>query len=507
MKTKNNNNKTMTKKTSEKPMRSSKKQTKVPVVAKGGTKKTTGAPRNTAAAKKPSAKKSVPASTKPSGAKRKAATKKNTTKKATARTPHPGQNKTVAKQSSGDSRAERLASQKGNLPVSVNYDVENTPEVLVEWMETVKKKGTVKIEDISTILEDKTMQDVSIADFYELIEENEIKVIDDSDYDDKDIVPEEISEERPKRRTSSKRKPTSTVQSDDIVRQYLNDISKTPLLTSSQEIKLAKKKAAYVKWKKEGADPEKFTEEIRMSKDAFDYMWKANLRLVVSIARSYSQHGLNILDLAQEGNLGLMRAIEKFDYKMGFKLSTYATWWIRQALRRALADQLRTVRIPVHKTEELNKYRRARSKLAVKLGRDPKMEEIAEVLKLPVDEVEQLRIYDLDTVSLNKTLDSEDGSTELQDMIADDHTDRPEHITESSIQEDVLNRALAKLSPQQSNIIKMRHGLGREQARTLDEVASKMGTTRERIRIIERESLQILSQNSELSDLVESIFN
>jgi RNA polymerase primary sigma factor len=376
---------------------------------------------------------------------------------------------------------------KIKLPKDIELPL-NLEELLLSW----KREGSVNAEVATEALATIEADDHLIDSFYTILSDNKIDIIDDA-------------EEKIKTLDINLDEQAPTV-SNDSVRQYLTEISKVPLLSKPEEMKLAKEKELYVQWKADGAKEEDYTAEVHQSKKSFDHMWEANLRLVVSIAKQYSKHGLGLLDLAQEGNLGLMRSIEKFDYRRNYKLSTYATWWIRQALRRALADQLRTIRIPVHKTEELNKYRRVRSRLATKFGREPTIQEIADTLKQPVEDIEQLRVYDLDPVSLNKTLDNEDGASELQDMIADDDAQRPEDITVDGVREEALGRALNGLSPLQRKIIKMRHGLGREQARTLDEVASKLGTTRERVRIMERDALEILAKNSELNELAEMTF-
>jgi RNA polymerase primary sigma factor len=419
-------------------------------------------------------KKSTASETKPS--KPKSVSSKNSPKKAVKKVP---------------AKNARAKAPSASVKIKLPKDVELSPtlnELLISW----KKEGSVNAELATEALATVNADDNLIDSFYTILSDNKINIIDET-------------EEKLKTLDVEWDEKAASV-SNDSVRQYLTEISKMPLLSKAEEMKLAKEKELYVQWKADGSKEEDYTAEVHQSKKSFDHMWEANLRLVVSIAKQYSKHGLSLLDLAQEGNLGLMRSIEKFDYRRNYKLSTYATWWIRQALRRALADQLRTIRIPVHKTEELNKYRRVRSRLATKLGREPTIQEIADTLKQPIEEIEQLRVYDLDPVSLNKTLDNEDGASELQDMISDDDAQRPEDITVDGVREEALDRALNNLSPLQRKIIKMRHGLGREQSRTLDEVASKLGTTRERVRIMERDALEVLSKNSELNELAEMTF-
>jgi len=325
---------------------------------------------------------------------------------------------------------------------------------------------------------------------------------------------------------------------------YFRDIRKVPLLTPEQERRLAREKELYVEVraaKREGrALPEyrvelaeggyRYVSEQEMkklkadkalakkggryvvrevtdadherSRRAFNQMWTANLRLVVSIAKKFQSHGLPLMDLCQEGNIGLCRAIEKFDYTMGFKLSTYATWWIKQAITRALAEQLRTIRIPVHQAEHLNRYKRAISRLSAQLGRDPTTEELAKHLKKTPEEIEQLRRLSADTTSLNVIVgDSQDGS-ELGDLIPDDSAQQPDELTMDNAISEVLQRALSRLSVMERKVIELRYGLSGEERRTLEDVSAKLGPTRERIRIIEREAFEKLQKDPELQDLV-----
>jgi RNA polymerase sigma factor (sigma-70 family) len=239
---------------------------------------------------------------------------------------------------------------------------------------------------------------------------------------------------------------------------------------------------------------------LYQSKKAFDHMWTANLRLVVSIAKKYTSHGLPLMDLCQEGNLGLGRAIEKFNYRMGYKLSTYATWWIKQSIARALADQLRTIRIPVHRTEELNRYKRAVAQLAAKNGRDPSLDELAEYLEMKRKDIEELRMLAIDPISLNMGV-GDDSSSELGELVSDDKAVDPEDQVMDGVMETVLHDVLARLPIQKRQVIMLRWGLGGEPPRTLEEVAHKLGQTRERVRILENECLEQLAKEPELRDL------
>jgi RNA polymerase sigma factor (sigma-70 family) len=240
------------------------------------------------------------------------------------------------------------------------------------------------------------------------------------------------------------------------------------------------------------------------SKKAFDHMWTANLRLVVSIAKRYGNHGLPLMDLCQEGNLGLGRAIEKFNYRMGYKLSTYATWWIKQSIARALADQLRTIRIPVHRTEELNRYKRAVSQLAAKNGRDPSLDELSEYLEMKKKDIEELRMLAIEPISLNMGV-GDDSASELGELVSDDKAADPEDQVMEGVMDAVLHGVLDRLPLQKRQVVKLRWGLGGEPPRTLEEVAHKLGQTRERVRILENEVLEQLAKEPELRELAHTM--
>ncbi len=253
---------------------------------------------------------------------------------------------------------------------------------------------------------------------------------------------------------------------------YLKEIGKTPLLTAKEEIQLAKR-------------VEQGDEEAR---------WKlveANLRLVVSIAKKYVGRGIPFLDLVQEGNQGLIKTVDKFDHRKGYRFSTYATWWIRQAITRAIADQARTVRIPVHMVENINKLIRTSRKLVQELGREPSSEEIAQEMDITTAQVEDILRVAQDTVSLEKPI-GEEGDYSLEDIIEDSTVEVPSEAAEAEILKEQLHEALHTLSPREEKIIRLRFGLDDGRIRTLDEVGKNFGVTRERIRQIEAKALRKL---------------
>ena len=268
---------------------------------------------------------------------------------------------------------------------------------------------------------------------------------------------------------------------DDSVRMYLREIGKISLLKTEDEIKLAKRiEKGDILAKKQLAE--------------------ANLRLVVSITKKYIGRGLSLLDLIQEGNTGLMRAVEKFDYKKGFKFSTYATWWIRQAITRAIADQARTIRIPVHMIETINKLIRVERQLVQDLGREPTPEEIAQELGIDVEKVEHIIKISQETVSLEAPVGEEEDS-KLGDFIEDDKNVSPEESTAKQLLRDKIKEFLGELSPREQKILKMRFGLEDGRTHTLEEVGQEFGVTRERIRQIEAKALSKLKKGERSKDL------
>ena len=271
------------------------------------------------------------------------------------------------------------------------------------------------------------------------------------------------------------------IADDDSVRMYLREIGRIPLLKTEEEVRLAKRIE-------------------RGDKVAKKKLAEANLRLVVSIAKKYIGRGLSLLDLIQEGNTGLMRAVEKFDYKKGYKFSTYATWWIRQAITRAIADQARTIRIPVHMIETINKLIRVQRQLVQDLGREPTPEEIAQEMGLDVEKVEHIIKISQETVSLESPVGEEEDS-KLGDFIEDDKNLSPEENAIHQLLKSHVNVFLNELSPREQKILKMRFGLETGRTHTLEEVGQEFGVTRERIRQIEAKALQKLKKHDRSIDL------
>ncbi|MFR9775022.1 RNA polymerase sigma factor SigB [Micromonospora sp. MS34] len=284
--------------------------------------------------------------------------------------------------------------------------------------------------------------------------------------------------------------------STDLVRAYLNGIGRTKLLTAAQEVELSKRIEAglFAEEKLSACTP--VSAELRADLElivaegraAKDHLLEANLRLVVSIAKRYTGRGMAFLDLIQEGNLGLIRAVEKFDYTKGYKFSTYATWWIRQAITRAMADQARTIRIPVHMVEQVNRMVRVRRELSVRLGREPTVAEVARALEIPEFQVIELISYDREPVSLDQAV-GEDGESALGDFVAAvDPRQGPGDAADGELRHEV-RIVLATLSQREQAVIRLRFGLDDGRQRTLDEVGREFGLSRERIRQIEKVTL------------------
>jgi RNA polymerase primary sigma factor len=323
-------------------------------------------------------------------------------------------------------------------------------------LEAAQRAGSVTTDEIATALDELDLDASQIDDFYQALEEMQIDVV-GLEADDED-EPEEQQQVRE--------------VSTDALQLFLKDIGKVDLLTAAQEVELAKRIE-------------------RGEHAAKQAMVEANLRLVVSIAKKYRNQGLPFLDLIQEGTIGLVRAAEKFDYRKGFKFSTYATWWIRQAVARALADKARTIRMPVHVVEKLNKIVRTERKLRAEFGREPTSAEIARELDLSIDEVDQIRRSAQTPVSLEKPVGDEEES-EFGHFLTDENVPLPDEAAETTMRKETLRRILGTLSHRERRVLELRYGLDGEHPRTLDEVGRTFNVTRERIRQIENQSLKKL---------------
>jgi len=293
------------------------------------------------------------------------------------------------------------------------------------------------------------------------------------------------------------------VQTADLVRVYLNEIGKVSLLTAAEEVELAKRIEAglyaahlIATEKRLPANRRRDLRAVTIDGErAKDHLLRANLRLVVSLAKRYTGRGMPFLDLIQEGNMGLIRAVEKFDYTKGFKFSTYATWWIRQAISRAMADQSRTIRLPVHLVEQVNKMQRIRREMLQQLGREITDEELAHELDIDVDRLQDLKNNARDLVSLDQTVGSEDDAA-LGDFIADTSAENAQQSVEFDLMRTQLTGVLNSLEQRERAVVRMRYGLDDGNPRTLDDIGKEFGLSRERIRQIERETMAKLRHPS-----------
>jgi RNA polymerase primary sigma factor len=341
--------------------------------------------------------------------------------------------------------------------------------------------GVLSFGEIATAVSEVDVDEGDIEELYGHLERSGIELVEDVD-PAQTSAPERDDGKRGRRRSKATidLKPDMTT---DSLQLFLEDIGKVRLLTAAEEVELAKRIE-------------------RGDLAAKEKMVESNLRLVVSIAKNYRNQGLPFLDLIQEGTLGLVRAAEKFDYRKGFKFSTYATWWIRQAIARALADKARTIRIPVHVVEKLNKIGRAERKLVTELGREPTPEEIADVTGIEPEEVDSIKRSAQAPVSLEKPVGDEEES-EFGQFIADEKAESPFDRAADLLTKEALREALENLSYRERRVLELRYGLGGEHPRTLDEVGRTFNVTRERIRQIENQSLKKLQTLAEAQKLRE----
>jgi len=353
------------------------------------------------------------------------------------------------------------------------------PEVeeLQRLVEQGLEKGFLTYDEIVTGLDDVELTKEQIEDFYAYLIDHSIELHEGAEHKEfPHAEPVPVEDEKVEQKLDLSVEPSL-----DSLRLYLREIGKVPLLTADQEVSLAK-----------------LIERGDMS--AKQHMIEANLRLVVSIAKGYLGRGLSFLDLIQEGSLGLIRAVEKFDYRRGFKFSTYATWWIRQAVTRAIADKARTIRIPVHMVEKLNKVVHIERQLVQRLGREPLPEEIAEELEIDVDEVREILRMSQLPISLEKPIGEEEDSS-LGDFVPDEAAESPFDTASLSLRREDVELALAALPDRERRVIELRYGLDGSQPCTLEEVGQAFGVTRERIRQIENNTLKKLESLPEAQGL------
>lgn len=400
----------------------------------------------------------------------------------------------------------------------------NFQQKLIEILELgKKKKNMLEYQEIADFFKDLNLDPEKFEMVIDYLEQNGIdvlKISNDDDVDDDIILDDEDEVEVEKIDLSV----PEGVSVEDPVRMYLKEIGKVPLLSADEEIELAQnmedgavatEKINVLKGRLDGASEEEKAEikeeiktlqrDVDKGADAKKRLAEANLRLVVSIAKRYVGRGMLFLDLIQEGNLGLIKAVEKFDYKKGYKFSTYATWWIRQAITRAIADQARTIRIPVHMVETINKLIRVSRQLLQELGREPSPEEIANEMNMPVERVREILKISQEPVSLETPIGEEEDS-HLGDFIKDDNVPVPADAAAFTLLKEQLEEVLGTLTEREQKVLTLRFGLEDGRARTLEEVGKEFNVTRERIRQIEAKALRKLrhpSRSRKLKDYLE----
>ncbi len=381
--------------------------------------------------------------------------------------------KKKAEKPAEDSEKEESESDDEDEPKPINAE-----QRIRELLESGKQKGILTFNEVMDTLNEIGVDADQMDKLYGEFEELNIDIVEEVE------VPEDINEEIAQIETVLA--STEGINIDDPVRMYLKEIGKVPLLNAEQEIEIAQRMA-------DG------------DLDAKHQLAEANLRLVVSIAKRYVGRGMLFLDLIQEGNLGLIKAVEKFDYRKGYKFSTYATWWIRQAITRAIADQARTIRIPVHMVETINKLIRVNRQLVQELGRDPRPDEIAKEMGISEDKVREILKIAQEPVSLETPIGEEDDS-HLGDFIPDDDAPAPADAVAVALLKEQLVEVLNTLTPREAKVLRLRYGLDDGKARTLEEVGKEFNVTRERIRQIEAKALRKLrhpSRSKKLKDFLE----
>ena len=328
-----------------------------------------------------------------------------------------------------------------------------------------KTKGYITYEDLASELKGLDMDADSLDEIYNVLNDLEIEVVAEEEESDSDSKP--ISEDL---------SVPKNISINDPVRMYLKEIGKISLLSLEEEMELSER-------------------VTKNDQEAKNKLAESNLRLVVSIAKRYVGRNLSFLDLIQEGNMGLMKAVEKFDAEKGFKFSTYATWWIRQAITRAIADQAKTIRIPVHMVETINKLKRIQRQMTLELNREPTEEELSKKLELPIEKIREIIKIDVDPISLEKPTREDDDSC-VADFVPDDRNMSPEEYAVNEMLKDEISGTLKTLTDREEQVLKLRFGLEDGTCRTLEEVGNMFGVTRERIRQIEAKALRKLRHPS-----------
>ncbi len=354
----------------------------------------------------------------------------------------------------------------------VKPETENTEDKVKNLVKKAKENGKMTYGELAKELEDTNPEQIDKV--FDAFEEMGVNLLNDDFEEEPDI--EDLKEVEDLKLDQITNNTFEGISVDDPVRMYLREIGKIPLLSYEKELELAKR-------------------ILENDEEAKQELAEANLRLVVSIAKKYVGRGMLFLDLIQEGNMGLIKAVEKFDYTKGFKFSTYATWWIRQAITRAIADQARTIRIPVHMVETINRLIRTSRHLLQQLGREPTPEEIAQEMEIPVEKVMEIQKIAQDPVSLETPIGEEDDS-HLGDFIQDEDSPAPHDAASYTLLREQLEEVMNTLTPREAKVLKLRFGLEDGKARTLEEVGKEFDVTRERIRQIEAKALRKLRHPS-----------
>ncbi len=384
--------------------------------------------------------------------------------------------------------------------INISNEDDESYSAVSQLIEFGRQKGIITLDDILGFFPEAEKDVDQLEEIYSALATAGIQYTEESSDDDSDDMDlSDIDEDDSSLRLSD---DLSNIDTDDTIGLYLKEVSRVPLLSADEEVELAQRiergRLAREELATINVTPERRMElrqNIEDSWAARDHLITANSRLVISVAKKYMGRGVPFLDLIQEGNIGLIRATKKFDYRRGHKFSTYATWWIRQAVTRAIADQGRTIRVPVHMGDQINKLLRYQHQLTQKLGRDPSVEELADELNIPVKKVENMIQVARRPLSLETPTDDEEDST-LGDFIEDDDVPAPDDSATYNLLKEHLQEILNELPPREVRILQLRYGLLEGQAYTLEEVGNKMGVTRERVRQIEAQALSRLRHPS-----------